>query len=98
MLTVFAALVPVFLLIVLGYVLRRILLVTGIFEGAGAALLTVLFWAGGDTLGQALWRGVFTAISAFCNAGFALQSDSLVGYQTAPLVLWTSALIVGVGC
>ncbi|MCA9557015.1 MAG: potassium transporter Trk, partial [Myxococcales bacterium] len=78
-------------------VLRRILLVTGIFEGAGAALLTVLFWAGGDTLGQALWRGVFTAISAFCNAGFALQSDSLVGYQTAPLVLLTIGLLIVVG-
>lgn len=78
-------------------VLRRILLVTGLFEGAGAAALTTLFWIGGDAPAQALWRGVFTAISAFCNAGFALQSDSLVGYQSAPLVLLTVGLLIVVG-
>lgn len=74
---------------------RLIFRVTALCEGIGALLLTGLFVLGGDGLGTALWRGVFTAISAFCNAGFALQTDSLIGYAAAPGVLAvTGALIV----
>src|SRR5690606_34001122 len=36
-------------------------------------------------------------VSAFCNAGFALQSDSLIGYQDDPLILHTIGLLVIVG-
>ena len=46
---------------------------------------------------MALWRCVFTAISAFCNAGFALQSDSLIPYQNAPLILHTVAALIVLG-
>ena len=66
---------------------RQILVLTAATELIGALLLAALFWQHGDAPLQALWRGLFTAVSAFCNAGFALQSDSLVGYQTAPGVL-----------
>jgi trk system potassium uptake protein TrkH len=31
---------------------------------------------------EALWRGTFHAISAFCNAGFSLWSDSLIQFQS----------------
>lgn len=77
--------------------LRRVLQVTVVVEGAGALVLTALFLIEGDGFGQAVWRGLFTAISAFCNAGFALQSDSLVAYQQSPLVLHVIALIITVG-
>lgn len=77
--------------------LRRTLAVTFAAEAAGAIVLTALFAAHGDALGDALWRGVFTSVSAFCNAGFALQSDSLVGYQTAPAVLHVVALLIITG-
>jgi trk system potassium uptake protein TrkH len=60
-------------------------------------LLAVGFWSHGDSFGSALWRGVFTAISAFCNAGFALQSDSLIPYQEAPFVLHVVALLIVLG-
>jgi trk system potassium uptake protein TrkH len=40
---------------------------------------------------------VFTAVSAFCNAGFALQSDNLVPYQGDPLVLHTVGLLIVLG-
>ena len=66
-------------------------------ELAGAVLLTVSFLGAGDPLSLALWRGLFTSISAFCNAGFALQSDSLIAYQTSPLVLHTVAALIVLG-
>ncbi|MFO7913692.1 MAG: potassium transporter TrkG, partial [Desulfotignum sp.] len=63
-------------------------------EGMGAIMLTFLFYTAGDTAAQAAWRGIFTAVSAFCNAGFALQSDSLMSYHTKPLVLHTVAILI----
>lgn len=77
----------------LGDVLR----VTFIAELGGAALLFPAFLAHGDSWSAALWRAVFTSISAFCNAGFALQSDSLVPYQQDPFVLLVVSALIVVG-
>jgi len=63
-------------------------------ELAGALALTALFIQAGDQFPAALWRGVFTSVSAFCNAGFALQSDSLIPYQGNPLILHVVALLI----
>ncbi|MCB9520202.1 MAG: hypothetical protein H6698_08280 [Myxococcales bacterium] len=76
---------------------HRVVGLTLVVEAAGALALTLQFWRLGDTFGQALWRGVFTSISAFCNAGFALQSDSLVGYAGHPGVLYTVAALIIIG-
>lgn len=77
---------------------RFIVLSTLTVEAVGAAVLTWVFRGVGHDWAGALWRGVFHSISAFCNAGFALQSDSLVGLQEDPLGLLTfAALIVGGG-
>ena len=51
--------------------MKHVLAGTAAFEGAGAIILSARFipdfgFAGG------VWRGVFTSISAFCNAGFDL--------------------------
>jgi trk system potassium uptake protein TrkH len=81
----------------LEHALRVVLRVTLVTEGVGALLLTALFAQAGDSFGQALWRGVFTAVSAFCNAGFALQSDSLMGYADRPLVLLVVGAVIVVG-
>lgn len=67
--------------------LATILKLTLLAEGLGALSLTMLFYAAGDQLSQAFWRGLFTAVSAFCNAGFALQTESLIPYQTHPFIL-----------
>jgi trk system potassium uptake protein len=71
--------------------------VTLVTELVTALALLLAFLRQGDGLGVALWRAVFTAISAFCNAGFALQADSLVPYQDDPFVILpiSAALIVG---
>lgn len=76
--------------------LRRVLVLTFSVEAAGALLLFATFWRDEAAL-SALWRAVFTAVSAFCNAGFALQSDSLVPYQDRPLVLHVVALLIVLG-
>ena len=76
---------------------RRILALTFVAEAIGAAVLLVAFLSHGDRWDVALWRSVFTAISAFCNAGFALQADSLIPYQSSPLVLHTVGLLVILG-
>ncbi|WP_205623624.1 TrkH family potassium uptake protein [Desulfogranum japonicum] len=77
--------------------LGGILKFTFITEGIGALLLVAEFYRIGDSFVQALWRGVFTAVSAFCNAGFALQTNSLVPYQSQPLVLHTIAVLIIAG-
>lgn len=78
-------------------VLRRILIVTFSFELAGALVLAVLFAVTGDAPATAAWRGAFTAVSAFCNAGFALQTDSLMPYQQDAAILWTVAVLIVAG-
>ncbi len=70
---------------------------TFIVELIGAVLLSLLFYNSGDAPGQAIWRGLFTAISGFCNAGFALQSESLIPYQCNAAVLHIVALLIIIG-
>ncbi len=77
--------------------LRRTLLVTFAAEAAATVCLAALFWSAGDGFAAGLWRGLFTAVSAFCNAGFALQSDSLIAYQRSPAVLHTVAVLIIIG-
>lgn len=76
---------------------RLVFLVTFLTEGVGALLLFGAFWASGDPWKEALWRGVFTSISAFCNAGFALQSDSLIPYADNPIVLLITSAVIIIG-
>lgn len=63
--------------------------VTLAIELATAAVLVVCFVGHGDDPLTAAWRALFTAVSAFCNAGFALQPDSLAPYRGDPMVLAT---------
>jgi trk system potassium uptake protein TrkH len=67
--------------------IREIFAVTFVTEGVGALLLAIGFVRAGDGVAMAIWRGVFTSISAFCNAGFALQTESLVPYAQDPYIL-----------
>lgn len=78
-------------------VTRFIVISTVSLELVGAALLGLSFWRAGLPLGEAAWRGAFHSISAFCNAGFALQSDSVVMFQRDPFALVVMATLVIVG-
>jgi trk system potassium uptake protein TrkH len=81
----------------LGKAMGVILKFTFLVECIGAIALTLLFLRQGDAPLTALWRGVFTSISAFCNAGFSLQSDSLTSYQHQPGILHTTAILIILG-
>ena len=47
--------------------------------------------------GAAAYEGVFLAVSSYNNAGFALYSDSLIGFATDPFVCLPIAAAVVVG-
>ncbi len=76
---------------------REVLLVTLVVETLGTAFLTGR-WALDYPLGQALYLGVFHAVSAFNNAGFDLFGSSLVGYvDDAVTILTVGGLIIAGG-
>ncbi|MGM0462741.1 MAG: potassium transporter TrkG [Fibrobacterota bacterium] len=77
--------------------LKLILLFTTFAELIGAIILTTQFYRFGDPFFSAVWRGIFTSISAFCNAGFALQSTSIIPYQENFVIMHTVALLIIVG-
>ncbi|HSL21250.1 MAG TPA: TrkH family potassium uptake protein [Vicinamibacterales bacterium] len=66
-----------------------VLKLTLAFELTGALILTAR-WAGEYGIGRAAYYGLFHAISAFNNAGFALFSDSLMRFRAD----WTVNLVV----
>ncbi|MGE8136043.1 TrkH family potassium uptake protein [Novosphingobium subterraneum] len=64
-------------------------------EAAVAVILAVRMGASyGMSAGTALWNGVFHSASAFNNAGFSTNADSLMGYQSDPVILMPVMLAV----
>lgn len=79
-------------------VLRRIVLSVALAEGMIAVLLTARFRAVyDDDLPTAMWHGLFHAVSAFNNAGFALYSDNVMGFVADPWIIFPicAAIIAG---
>lgn len=80
--------------------IRRLLKIvftsTFIVEGIGAVILSLRFLQDMPA-GKAVYYGIFHSISAFCNAGFSLFSDSLVRYQGDAIINITifSLIIIG---
>ncbi|GAB2485725.1 potassium transporter TrkG [Luteococcus sediminum] len=75
----------------------RILRLTLLIEGTVAVLLTGRFLLLGMQWDQALYRGVFHAISAFNNAGFSLWPDNMIGFNADPWVMLPicAAIVLG---
>ncbi|MFG3341952.1 TrkH family potassium uptake protein [Glycomyces sp. NPDC048151] len=81
-------------------VLLRTVALSLIVEAATALVLAIRFSTYGFGLGDAIWYGIFHAVSAFNSAGFALFSDSLMSYATdwwICLPLCLSTIIGGLG-
>lgn len=78
---------------------KRVLLGTFLVEGVGAVLYMTVFVPEFGVKG--IWISVFTAISAFCNAGIdIIAENSLCNYATNPIInIVTSLLIIlsGIG-
>ncbi|MBW4634483.1 MAG: TrkH family potassium uptake protein [Iphinoe sp. HA4291-MV1] len=80
-------------------IIRSIIATTLIFEITGIFLLLPVFVPkhGWD---QGLWLAIFHSVNAWNNAGFSLFKDSLIGYQSSFLVVFTiTGLIIfgGIG-
>ncbi|NOY80577.1 MAG: potassium transporter Trk [Kiritimatiellaeota bacterium] len=72
-----------------------IVLSTACIEAVGAAVLAPGFRSAGYGWPRSVYLAVFHSISAFCNAGFSLFSDSLCGFVDRPgMVLVVSMLII----
>jgi trk system potassium uptake protein TrkH len=74
----------------------NVLRLTLAFELVGALVLG-LRWTGQMGLGRALYFGLFHAVSAFNNAGFALFSDSLMQYRDDAIVNATIMTLIVCG-
>lgn len=76
--------------------LKTVFAATFLIESAGALILTLRFahympWA------PAVYQGIFHSISAFCNAGFALQRNSLTPYQGDAIINLTIICLIVLG-
>ena len=82
---------------------RRIVLITFSIELTGGILLSLRYiqYFG---VKQGIYKGMFQAVSAFCNAGFDVLGDtptgpysSLVGFNGDPVVVLTTGLLIILG-
>ncbi|MFG1841152.1 TrkH family potassium uptake protein [Micromonospora sp. NPDC049175] len=84
-----------------GRLLRRIAITVFACEAAMTALVAGrLWWAYDYPPGRALWSGVFHAVQAFNNGGFALYTDGLLAFDRDPWVslpLAFGAIVGGLG-
>ncbi|HET9529617.1 MAG TPA: TrkH family potassium uptake protein [Blastocatellia bacterium] len=84
----------------LGTLIKYIVIATLITEAIGALLLAV-YWIvveRFESVGQTVYHAIFHSVSAFCNAGFSLYPDNMMGFQGDAVVqLITAALIIAGG-
>ena len=79
-------------------VVKGVVVISLLFEAVTALCLTLRFaWGYDEEWGHAAYLGVFHAISAFNNAGFALYSDSLMGFVSDPWICLPIAFAVIAG-
>lgn len=77
-------------------VVRSIVVLTIAIELVGA---TILAWSFAQTmsLGDAIYNGIFHAVSAFNNAGFDLFTTSLIDYNNDPIVMLCIMALLTIG-
>jgi trk system potassium uptake protein len=75
---------------------RDVVRFTFLFEAVGALMLYVI-WAPRLGAVDAVWPAVFHAVSAFCNAGFSVFSDSLMGFQQSSITLLVVMMMIVIG-
>lgn len=72
------------------------------FEGFGALFLSLRFLQS-MSAGRAIWNGIFTSVSAFCNAGFDVLGGGMTSFEpyagdlTVNLVIPTLIIVGGIG-
>lgn len=74
-------------------IIVSIIMWTLVIETVGALML-MSTWRGLRpewNMGELVWQSVFHSVSAFCNAGFSLNSSNLEGFSGSP----TTSMIIG---
>ena len=68
-------------------------------EAIGAVLLTGVLLHEGRSIGVAVWHGIFTSVSSFCNAGFDLEGNfsSVIGFSDSLIFTSTSLVLIQAG-
>ncbi len=78
-------------------IFRQILVITAVTEITGVLLLfLVLLWRSVSPA-EAFFSALFHAISAFCNAGFSIYQDNLMGLRGCPVFISTVMLLIVIG-
>ena len=81
-----------------GGVLAAVFITTLVIELAAATWIAMrLVLAYGKGWGEALWLGLFHAVSGFNNAGFSLFADSLIGFAGDYWILTPLMLCIVIG-
>src|SRR5690625_2516231 len=75
---------------------KRIVIISLIFEIIGAFIFTIIFKIEGNSLLNSLGYGLFHAISSYNNAGITIfpYSDSLIYYSDNYLFIITTAILI----
>ncbi len=75
----------------------NVLKITFVLELFGAFLLFIGFVLHGIKPALAILHSIFISVSAFCNAGFATFSDSLVSFKANIIVNFTVMVLIFIG-
>ncbi len=67
------------------------------FEILGTFILAFCFWGLGFNWIDAIFKGLFHSVSAFCNAGFTLFSDNLAQFTREPCIIFTISILFIIG-
>ncbi|MBD3223154.1 MAG: Trk family potassium uptake protein [Caldithrix sp.] len=76
--------------------LKIVFMFTLAIEAIGFGLLTLGFSAY-FPWGEAIYQGLFHSVSAFCNAGFSLFSDSMMGFSNNVLINGAVMVLIVLG-
>ena len=66
-------------------------------EMIGSVIFFIHFLGQNYSIGNALFYSVFHSVSAFCNAGFTLFSNSLETFNQYPLILFCFSILIILG-
>jgi len=80
----------------LAHFIKQVVKATFIVEGAGSLIL-FFHWRSRFGILNAMYKGVFHAISAFCNAGFSLFSNNLEDFRGDVIVNITIMCLIIAG-
>jgi trk system potassium uptake protein TrkH len=76
---------------------KQILFITAAIEIAGMGLISLALLWRQVPVSKALFSSVFHSISAFCNAGFSIYTDNLMGLRDSPVSMIAIMLLIVLG-